>query len=74
MVHHRRKAPCSASVAKSWRNKIAYQKTINNKLSKTNDSLKDNSLTKDKDISSLVLAGKKQEKVVSAAIKSAEKY
>ena len=31
-------------------------------------------MTKDEDISSLVLAGKKQEKVVSAAIKSVEKY
>ena len=67
------KAPCPVSVAKSMRNKIAYQKKLNNKLSETNDSLKDNCLTKDQDISSLVLEGKKQKKVVSAAIKSAEK-
>ena len=67
------KAPCPASVAKSLRNKIAYQKKLNNKLSETNDSWKETCLTKDQDISSLVLEGKKQQKVVSVAIKSAEK-
>jgi len=42
------------------RNKIAYQKKLNNKLSETNDSLKETCSTKDQDISSLVLEGKKQ--------------
>ena len=66
------KAPCPASVAKSLRDKIAYQKKLNNKLSETNDSLKETCLTNDQHISSLVLEGKKQKKIVSAAIKSAE--